>query len=169
MVLVWSRHCLGFRRKGEIYRPSAHTKPDVLNLLRPRFLDSTASGVICRHSVQTYKSSYRFTGKSNSSPRPFYQVFPSSGLSMLRTGTRCCAGNLSSELWCLAVSADNLLQTFCCLTPCICFLEPISHLETGPATPTREWVHGRIPRTSWRLQMLTILLAPLFPPSVSAA
>ena len=49
--LPWSRHCLGFPRKGEICRPSAHTKPAVLNLLRLRFPDSTARGEICRPSV----------------------------------------------------------------------------------------------------------------------
>ena len=42
-----SRHCLGFRRKGHICRPSAHTTTAVLNLPRPRkYPDLTASGKI---------------------------------------------------------------------------------------------------------------------------
>ena len=49
-----SRHCHGFRRKGAIHRPSAHTKPAVLNLVRTRFPDSTASGEVRRPSVQAY-------------------------------------------------------------------------------------------------------------------
>ena len=165
--LPWRRHCIRFRRKGEICRPSTHTKPAVLNLLRPRFLDSTASG-------KSADPLFRPTGRAvallvgQTLPLvPFIKYSLFSGLSLLRTDTRHCADNLSSELWRLAVSAYTLLQTCCCLTPCICFSEPDPHRETGPATPTREWVHGEIPRTSWCLRMLSILIAP--PPPLRSA
>ena len=74
MSLPRRRYCLGFGRKGVIF-PSAHTKPAVLNLPQPRYChDSQRSGVIWP-SVQAES--------------PFYQLLPSSGLSLVYEGRVC--------------------------------------------------------------------------------
>ena len=100
-------------------------------------------------------------------PSSFLSTPPSSGLSLLRTGTQYCADNLHSEFWCHAVSAYTLLQSVCYLTPCICFAKTDSHRETGAATPTRQWVHRGTRRTPWHMRMLSVILATL-PPLRSA-
>ena len=77
----------------------------------------------------------------------------------------CCPEHLPACLSLAAVPtlAGTPLQTFRFKNPCFCFSEPDSHRETGPATPTREWVHGEFPRTSGCLQRLTLLRSPLLP------